>query len=64
VAALKSVIEAFTQKNDLVLDPFCGSGSTLLAAKTLNRQFRGIELDAQYHAAAQKRQQFAGIRAA
>ncbi len=63
VAALKPLIEAFTQKNDLVLDPFCGSGSTLLAAKILNRHHLGIELDAQYHAAAIKRLHPDGIRA-
>ena len=63
VAALKPLIEAFTQKNDLVLDPFCGSGSTLLAAKILNRNYLGIELDARYHAAATKRLHPGGIRA-
>ena len=63
VAALKPLIEAFAQKNDLVLDPFCGSGSTLLAAKILNRSYLGIELDAQYHAAATKRLRPNGIRA-
>ncbi|MGC2163597.1 MAG: DNA methyltransferase [Silvibacterium sp.] len=63
VPALKSLIEAFTRQDDLVLDPFCGSGSTLLAAKILKRRYLGIELDAQYHAAAVKRLQPAGIRA-
>jgi DNA modification methylase len=29
LAALKPLIEAFSQKQELVLDPFCGSGSTL-----------------------------------
>jgi len=63
VAALKPLIEAFAQKNDLVLDPFCGSGSTLLAAKILNRSYLGIELDDQYYAAALKRLHPDGIRA-
>jgi len=63
VAALKPLIEAFTGRNDLVLDPFCGSGSTLLAAKILHRNYLGIELDAQYYAAANKRLHPDGIRA-
>ncbi|MEG9435387.1 DNA methylase [Edaphobacter sp. HDX4] len=64
VAALKPLIEVFTRKHELVLDPFCGSGSTLLAAKILNRRFLGIELDAQYHAVASRRLHLDGIRAA
>jgi len=63
VAALKPLIEAFTQPRDVVLDPFCGSGSTLLAAKILNRRYLGIELDRRYHAAANKRLHPDGIRA-
>lgn len=64
VTALKPLIEAFTQEHDMVLDPFCGSGSTLLAAKILHRNYLGIELDAQYHAAALNRLRGTGLRAA
>lgn len=63
VATLKTLIEVFTEEGDLVLDPFCGSGSTLLTAKILKRRYLGIELEEQYHAAALKRLQPAGIRA-
>jgi site-specific DNA-methyltransferase (adenine-specific) len=62
VAALKPLIEAFSKSGDFVLDPFCGSGSTLLAAKILNRRYLGIELDPQYHAAALRRLHHMAIR--
>jgi site-specific DNA-methyltransferase (adenine-specific) len=55
VPSLKPVIEAFTKPGDVVLDPFCGSGSTLLAAKILGRRYIGIELDAEYAEAARQR---------
>ena len=63
IPTLKPLIESFTKPGNLVLDPFCGSGSTLLAAKILKRHYFGIELDANYHAAATKRLQPVGIRA-
>lgn len=46
---LKLLIEAFSKPGDLVLDPFCGSGSSLVAAKRIGRDFLGIELDAAHH---------------
>jgi DNA modification methylase len=55
VEALLPLVEAFSQKGGLVLDPFCGSGSTLIAAQKLNRRYLGIELDNGHHAAASKR---------
>lgn len=38
-----------------IVDPFMGSGTTALACKELNRNFIGIEMDAEYHAIAQQR---------
>lgn len=55
VAALLPLIEAFSCNGSVVLDPFCGSGSTLIAAKQLNRRYLGIELDAQHYATAARR---------
>lgn len=55
VQPLKTLIGAFTKPGEKVLDPFCGSGSTLAAAQELGRQFIGIELDEQHHRTATDR---------
>jgi site-specific DNA-methyltransferase (adenine-specific) len=41
-------IKLFTKKNDLVLDPFLGSGTTVVAAARLLRKFVGIEIQVNY----------------
>ena len=45
----------FTKENDTVLDFTMGSGSTGVACQELNRNFIGIELDAEYYEIAKQR---------
>jgi len=49
------LIELFTDPDDIVLDPFCGSGTTGVACLRLGRRFIGIEMDATYAQVATER---------
>src|SRR5439155_7004843 len=48
VALIADAILDSTKRGDIVLDPFLGSGSTLIAAEKVGRRCRGIELDPAY----------------
>lgn len=45
---MKRIILLTTKENDLIIDPFMGSGTTGLACKLLNRDFIGFEIDKKY----------------
>jgi DNA modification methylase len=48
-------IQSWSNPGDVVLDPFAGSGTTLKAAKELNRRFIGIEINPEYVAICKRR---------
>lgn len=52
---IERLILASSNENDLVLDPFSGSGTTALVAKQLNRNFIGIEIDEEYKQSSEER---------
>ena len=55
IAILTPFIASYSPVAGTILDPFAGSGSTLLAAKMLGRAWLGVEMDAKYHAVATQR---------
>jgi site-specific DNA-methyltransferase (adenine-specific) len=63
VALPEQLIHLFTYRGDLVLDPFMGSGSALVAAKALGRRWAGYDTDADYVAIARERLAAASVAA-
>ncbi len=51
----RRLIELYSFRGDVVLDPFCGSGTTCLAARGAERHFVGYEIDSGYVVLARKR---------
>jgi DNA modification methylase len=59
-AVLERIIRVSSKPDDLVLDPFAGSGTTLATAKRLGRRYLGIELSPEY--AEKVRERLAGVQ--
>lgn len=55
LSLMSRIILASTKKGDKVLDPFCGSGTTGIAANLLERNFIGIEREREYIEMSQRR---------
>jgi DNA modification methylase len=54
----KQLVEAVTRPNEVVLDPMCGSGSTLIAAEGLGRKWIGFDCSQEYCDLAEQRLQW------
>lgn len=57
ILLLERIIEIASDPDDVVVDPFCGSGTTLVAASMLDRQYLGIDVSSEAVELSQKRLQ-------
>ena len=55
VPLMMKIIDTYSAEGDIILDPFCGSGSILVACKKLNRRFIGFDLVDEYVRVSEKR---------
>ena len=52
---VQTILENFTNENDIIYDPFLGTGTTAVVAKKLKRKFIGSEISKEFYKIAQKR---------
>ena len=45
---VQTIIQNFTKENDIIYDPFMGTGTTAVVAKSMNRFYLGSEISKQY----------------
>jgi DNA modification methylase len=63
-AMIEDALLDLTHRDDIVLDPFLGSGSTVMAAEKAGRTCRGVEIDPRYVDVAVRRfEEASGIKA-
>ena len=55
IELLERIIKIGSDKGDTILDPFCGSGTTLVSAKMLEREFIGVDINPEAIALTQRR---------
>lgn len=59
IRLMRRIVLAATNENDIVLDPFLGTGTTMVAAKEISRKAIGIEINPEYAEIAERRTQHA-----
>lgn len=55
VSLMQWILTNYSKENDIILDPFLGSGTTAVACRNLKRNYIGIEISPEYCAIAEKR---------